>query len=306
MGITDKQKRNERNSISGTANFFLNFVFFIYTILCMAPLILVFMVSISDENTITANGFSFFPQKFSALAYQYILKDSTQVIRSYGVTIFVTVVGTLLSVLITALFSYPLSRKDFKYRGFFSFLAIIPIMFNGGLVPWYMVYSSFLNLKDTIIVLILPMLVVPFYVIIMRTFFSTGLPDSIVESAKIDGASEYRIFFSIILQLSTPMLATIALFDILAYWNDWFLALMFISKNELTPLQFLLYRVQSTLQYLISMSSQTGHGTLTLADLPNQSAKMALVVVSIGPVILAYPFFQKYFVRGLTIGAIKG
>jgi putative aldouronate transport system permease protein len=296
----------DNNRISGLTNAVFNAIFLMYTVICISPLLLVFMVSITDEKTLNTNGFSFFPQKFSSMAYQYIVSDLGQIIRSYGISIFITVAGTALSVLITALFAYPLSRKEFKYRGFFSFLVFFTMLFSGGLVPWFMVYAKFLKWSNTINVLIFPMLLTPVFVIIMKTFFSTTIPNSIVESAKMDGASDFRVFYSIILRLSTPVLATIGLFDSLNYWNDWFTSMMFITKNELTPLQFLLYRVQSSLTYLIQISSQTGQGSLTMADLPGQSARMALCVVAIGPIILAYPFFQKYFVKGLTIGAIKG
>lgn len=306
MEFTTKREKHTQNQISGVSNFLINIIFIIYVTLCISPLLLVFMVSITDENTLNAKGYSFFPEKFSSLAYKYILSDTGQIIRSYGVSLFVAIVGTLLSVLIIALFAYPLSRKDFKYRGFFSFMVFFTMLFNGGLVPFFMVYSKLLKWNNTIYVLIFPMLITPFYVIIMKTFFSTSIPDSIVESAKIDGAGDFRVFFSIILRLSTPALATIGLFDTLQYWNDWFLSLLFITDDKLVPLQFLLYRVQTSLAYLIQISAQTGQGAMTLASLPGQSARMALCVVTIGPIVLAYPFFQKYFVKGLTIGAVKG
>jgi putative aldouronate transport system permease protein len=264
------------------------------------------MVSISDEKAIAINGYSLLPQKPSLAAYQFIFNDSGQILRSYGISIFITVVGTLLSVLITAMFAYPISRKEFKYRNFFAFIVFFTMLFNGGLVPWYMVYSNLLHLKDTLWVLMMPMLLSPFYLLIMKTFFSNSLPDSVIESAKMDGAGEFKIFFSIVLRLSTPALATIGLFSTLGYWNDWFNALMFISKTQLFPLQFLLYRVQASLETLIEMSSKTGQNSLTMADLPGESTRMALCVITIGPIVLAYPFFQKYFIKGLTIGAVKG
>ncbi|RKP54508.1 carbohydrate ABC transporter permease [Cohnella endophytica] len=264
------------------------------------------MVSITNESTLSTNGYSFFPKAFSLQAYQYIFRDTQQIIRSYGVSLFITIAGTFLSVFIIALYAYVISRKGFKYRGFFSFLVFFTMLFNGGLVPTFMIYSNVLGWSDTLFILIFPLLVSPMYVIIMKTFFSSSIPDSLVEAAKIDGAGEWRIFFSIILRLSTPALATIGLFNTLHYWNDWFTALLYITDEKLIPLQFLLYRVQSTLEYLIQISSQSGQGAMTIADLPGQSARMALCIVTIGPVILAFPFFQKYFVKGLTIGAIKG
>ncbi len=275
-------------------------------VLFMLPLVLVFVVSITDENALSANGFSLFPAKLSSLAYQYILSDIGQIARSYGVSLFVTCAGTIVSVLVIALYAYAISRKDFRQRGLFSLVAFFPMLFNGGLVPWFMVYARILRWSNSIQVLIFPLLLTPIFVIIMKTYFSTSIPESIIDAARIDGAGDYRIFFAIVLRLSTPALATIALFNTLQYWNDWFIALMFITSDRIMPLQFLLYRIQTSLMYLIQISSQTGQGALTIANLPNQSARMALCVIAIGPLVIAYPFFQKYLVRGLTIGAIKG
>lgn len=284
----------------------LNLIFFIYSALCLLPLVLVFVISITDEKTIASNGYSLWPEKFSTLAYRYIFNDAEQIIRSYGISIFITVVGCFLSVLFVALYAYPISRKDFKYRNFFAFFAFFCMLFNGGLVPWYLVYTRLLGLKDNILVLIIPLLVPPFYVIIMKTFFSNSIPSSVVESAKMDGAGEFRIFFQIILKLSTPALATVGLFSMLGYWNDWFVALMFITKTRFMPLQLLLYRVEMTIQTLLDISTAANLGEMTISELPGESARMALCVVTIGPIVLAYPFFQRFFIKGLTIGAVKG
>lgn len=304
--IAKNKKYQISNSISGTSNVILNILFLFYVFLCICPIILVFMVSITSESALNKNGYSFFPEKISFLAYSYIFSDAAQIIRSYGVSLFITIFGTFLSVFITALYAYPLSRKDFKYRNAFTFFVFFTMLFNGGLVPWYMVYAKFLNLKDNLLVLILPLLLSPMHVLIVRTFFKNSIPDSIIESAKIDGAGEFRIFFSIVLRLSTPVLATIALFSTLAYWNDWYNALMFISDTKLIPLQYLLYKVQSSIEILNEIIGNSGAGLYSLDTIPSQSARMALCIVAIGPVILAYPFFQKYFVKGLTIGAVKG
>jgi putative aldouronate transport system permease protein len=305
MGFPANKKR-ELNAVSNTTNIIANLIFMIYVLLCISPLILVFMVSITDEQTINLNGFSFFPEKFSFLAYSYIFNGSSQIIKSYGISIFITVAGTFVSLLVTALYAYPISRPDLKSRNVFAFLIFFTMLFSGGLVPFYMIYSNVLHLKDTLIVLILPLLLTPFYVLIMRTFFFTSVPDSILESAKIDGAGEYRIFFSIVLYLSRPVLATIGLFNTIAYWNDWFTALLFISKTNLMPLQYLLYNIQSSIQVLTDLADKTGQGNLSITNLPGQSARMGMVIVAVGPIILAYPFLQKYFIKGLTVGAIKG
>jgi putative aldouronate transport system permease protein len=301
-----KKQASSRNLISHKANVSLNLVFLAYSVLCLLPLVLIFVISITDEKAIASNGYSLFPEKLSTLAYRYIFTDAAQIIRSYGISIFVTVTGCLLSILIISLYAYPISRKDFKYRNFFSFFAFFCMLFNGGLVPWYLVYTRLLQLKDNILVLIIPLLIPPFYVIIMKTFFANSIPASVVESAKMDGAGELRIFFSIVLRLSTPALATIGLFSMLGYWNDWFVSLMFIIKERLMPLQLLLYRVEMTIQTILDLSTQLNMGEATLSELPGESARMALCIVTIGPIVLAYPFFQRFFIKGLTIGAVKG
>lgn len=282
--------------------------FIFYAALCILPLILVLSISLSDETTVIANGYRFIPETFSVSAYEFLFKDMDQIIRSYGVSIFVTVVGTLISVALTACYAYPLSRSDLPYRGFFAFFIFFTMLFNGGLVPWYLVYVNLLDLKNTIWVLIMPMLMSPFFVLIMRTFFASSIPMSILESARVDGAGEFRTFVRIVLPLSLPVLATVALFSTLNYWNDWYLSMIFISDNKTISLQYLMYRTLLDIQYLTSnsnvasqISSQGG-----MLDLPNKTLQMAMAVVGIGPIVLAYPFFQRYFIKGLTVGAVKG
>jgi putative aldouronate transport system permease protein len=305
MSIRNKPKKDISNLMSSASNLLINIIFIIFTILCIFPLILIFMVSITDEKSVNMYGYGFIPHKLSLLAYQYIFSDATQVLRSYGVSIFVTVVGSLVSLLFIALYAYPASRKNLRYKNFFSFLVFFTMLFNGGLVPWYMVYSNLLNLKDNLLVLIIPSLVTPFYVLIMKTFFSSSVPESILESAKIDGAGEFRIFFTIVLHLSLPGLATIGLFNTMMYWNDWFISLMFISNPKIMPLQFLMYRMQMSIQYLTQISSSVSVEQ-NIANLPTETTRMAMCIIAIGPIVFAYPFFQKYFIKGLTIGAIKG
>ena len=282
--------------------------FIFYAALCILPLILVLSISLSDETTVIANGYRFIPETFSVSAYEFLFKDMDQIIRSYGVSIFVTVVGTLISVALTACYAYPLSRSDLPYRGFFAFFIFFTMLFNGGLVPWYLVYVNLLDLKNTIWVLIMPMLMSPFFVLVMRTFFASSIPMSILESARVDGAGEFRTFVRIVLPLSLPVLATVALFSTLNYWNDWYLSMIFISDNKTISLQYLMYRTLLDIQYLTSnsnvasqISSQGG-----MLDLPNKTLQMAMAVVGIGPIVLAYPFFQRYFIKGLTVGAVKG
>lgn len=288
-------------------NSILNIIFGIYTILSIAPLLLVIAVSFTDEKTIYKFGYNFIPKQFSLGAYKFVFTDVDQVLRAYGVTFFVTIVGGILSLLLISLLAYPLSRKDFKYRNALSFFVFFTILFSGGFVPWYIVCTQFLHLKDTIWALIAPYLINSWYVIIMKTFYQNTIPDSLLEAARIDGAGEFKTFFSIVLPLSVPGLATIGLFIILRYWNDWWLPLTLINDNKLFNLQFLMYQVQLDIQYLKSArTSMTLETMKEIASIPSETSRMAMCIVAIGPIIVAYPFLQKYFVKGLTIGSVKG
>lgn len=277
-----------------------------YTLLCIIPFVLVVVVSFTDEKILSLNGYSFFPAKLSIEAYKYTLSGSTKILQAYGITILTTLIGTFLGLLIISLYSYAISRKDFKYAGFFTGFAAITMLFNGGLVPWYLVCTQFLHLRDQYFALIIPYLVNAFYIIIMKTFFKGSVPDSIIESAKLDGAGEFRIFFSIISRISLPAFATVGLFLGLNYWNDWWLPMMFIENQSLVNLQFLLYRIQNNLAFLTSGIVKSADATSSLANMPAESARMAMAVLAVGPIILSYPFVQKYFVKGLTLGAVKG
>lgn len=292
--------------ISRTGNIVFNIIMIIFAILCIYPLLLVFAVSITDEKAISLYGYHLIPKKVSFYAYKYVLQDYMVIGRAYFTTILVTTVGSFISVIVMSMFAYPLSRKYFKYRNKFSFFVYFTMLFNGGLVPWYMVYARFLHLKNSYWALIIPALVSPMYVLIMRTFFTNTIPDEIVEAAKIDGAGEFYTFVKIIVPLSKPVIATVSLFNILSYWNDWYLPLLFITDEKKYTLQYLLYKVESSIQYLSNSSQNFGNVSEILSKIPSQSARMAMAIVAIGPIIFAYPFFQKYFVEGLTIGSVKG
>ena len=292
--------------INRTADIALNILMILCTIACVLPLLIVFSASITDEKAVTMYGYSLFPRNLSLEAYKYIFKDIMVILRAYGVTVLVTVVGSALSLVTIALYAYPISRKDFKYRNVFTFIVFLTMLFNGGLVPWYMVYVNVLHIDDTIMALILPYLMTPLYVLIMRTFFMTTIPDGIIEAARIDGAGEFQTFVWIVLPLAKPVLATIGLFNLLTYWNDWYAPLLFINNEKLFNLQYLMYRVDKAIIYLSNNAGSINNATQIMANLPTQTARMAMAVIAIGPIILAYPFFQKYFVEGLTIGSIKG
>jgi putative aldouronate transport system permease protein len=271
------------------------------------PLVLLIAASLTEETTLAIKGYSFIPPKLTTYAYEYIFKNTPQVLTAYGISIFVTVAGTILSVLVMSLYAYPLSRRDFKYRNFFSFYMIFTMIFNGGLVATYLIGVHVLHFKDNLFGLIFPFLMNAFWVIILRTFYQTNVPDSLLESAKIDGAGDFTTFFQIVFPLALPGIATIALFAMLQYWNDWFLASIYINSPNLAPLQYLLYQLQTSMQYLLQNSSNMGSRAAdVMSKMPSEAARMAMVVIGVGPIVFTFPFFQKYFVKGLTVGAIKG
>jgi putative aldouronate transport system permease protein len=281
-------------------------LFILISAASLYPLFLVIGISFSDEITITLKGFSLIPKKFSTAAYDFILKEGNTIFRAYFITISTTVIGTIVSTLCIALYAYPLSRKDFRLRKFFSFFVFFTMLFSGGMVPWYIVCKSILGLRNNLWALFLPYLMNAWFVMIMRTFFKTNIPDSIIESAKIDGASEYRIFFQIVLYLALPGVATIALFNTLVFWNDWWLPLMLVTDPAWYNLQYLMYRIQIDIQYLTQMASNlSGISGDILQRLPSRTAQMAMCVMTMGPIVLAYPFFQRFFVKGITIGSLK-
>ncbi|TYQ16867.1 UNVERIFIED_CONTAM: putative aldouronate transport system permease protein [Acetivibrio alkalicellulosi] len=301
------KKKYELNSISSKTNMVFNILFSIYCIACLAPLLLIFMVSITDEVSLVENGYSFFPSKISFSAYQYLFMDFEKILRAYGVTIGVCVIGTVLSVLLTMLFAYPISRKSFKYRNFFSFYIFFTMLFQGGLVPWYILYTRYLRLEDSLLALILPPLVTAFNVLVVKTYLAANLPEAILESARIDGASEFRIFFSIVIPLSVPVIATIGLFSVLAYWNDWYLCLLYIRSPKNYNIQYSMYQALRSIEFLTSSNvASLGNTSSELLKVPGETLRMAMAIIGIGPIVFAYPFFQKYFIKGLTIGAVKG
>jgi putative aldouronate transport system permease protein len=250
-------------------------------------------------------GYSFFPKKLSMDAYKYIYIHASKIMRAYGITVFVTVLGTATSLLVTALLAYPLSIKDMPRRKLYTFLVFFTILFNGGLVPLYLVYTQLISVKNTIFALILPILFVRgFYVLIMRAFFM-GIPAALMEAAHIDGAGEFRIFFKIIMPLSLPVLATVGLFICLQYWNDWYNGMIFITDSDLYSIQNYLNRILLDITFLSKTNVSSSQAEI-ISRIPKGTVRMALAVIGILPIMIAYPFFQKYFVKGLTIGAVKG
>lgn len=294
------------NSLSPFSSVILNTVFVILSLICLLPVVLVIIVSFTHGDSILSNGYSFLPSRVSLVAYESLFKDYGTVLGGYAVSIGITVVGTVLSVVLMALYAYPISRGDYPFRGAFTFYLFFTMLFNGGIVSRYLVYTQVLGIKDSYISLILPLLIIPFNVIIMRTFFQTTIHPALIESARIDGAGEIRIFVRIVLPLSLPVLATMGLFSTIHYWNDWFNALLFITSEEKYPLQYLMMRVLNDVQYLRNNVELAAQNPALMKELPNESLQMAMAVVGMGPILLVYPFFQKYFVKGLTVGAVKG
>lgn len=289
--------RRRRSLGRGAIHAFMIFV----CILCAAPLLLIISASFTDETTLVQQGFRLIPLKFSTTAYEFLLRDPQQILRAYGVSLFVTVAGATLSLLFMSLLAYALSRRDFKLRRLISFFVFFPILFNAGMVPFYITMVRTLGLKDTLFALILPPLVIPFFVLLLRTYFAS-LPRELIEAAKLDGGSEWRIFFQVVVPLSTPALATVGLFSLLFYWNDLYLSLLFINKPELYNLQYLLYKIISNIQVLQEGMAAQGTGIRP----PLQSVRMAMAVLAMGPVLFAYLFVQQYFVKGITLGGLKG
>lgn len=271
----------------------------IVCIIWVIPLLMIVSGSLTEERTLVNTGYQIIPPRFSLQAYEWLWNDPSILVNAYGVSIVVTAVGTVVGVLIMALLAYTLSRKHFKLRAVLTFIVFFTMLFNGGLVPYYINMSRVLGVKDTLWALILPHLVGPFYVLLLRTYFST-LPNDLFDAARVDGASEWRIFFQIVVPLSTPALATVALFVMLQYWNDMYQALLFIENQRLYPLQYTLYRLLVNTQMLNELTVQTG------TPVPHLSVTMAMAVTAIVPIIVAFLFVQKYFVRGITLGGIKG
>ena len=269
---------------------------------CVLPFIMLISASFTSERYIALNGYGLWPGAFSLRAYETLFKNPVDIFRAYGVTLFVTITGTLLGLTLISMTAYVISRQDLKYRNHISFFFYFTTLFNGGIISTYIFFIRYLGLKNNLAALILPLLFNVFYLLIMRSFMAS-VPTSIVESAKIDGAGELRIFVQLVLPLTTSGLAAIGLFIALDYWNDWYNAMLYISKRENYPLQYMLYNIVSTAQALSRISSIS---SVALAELPSNSLRMAMAVVATGPIILVYPFVQKYFVKGITIGAVKG
>ncbi|QJD86466.1 carbohydrate ABC transporter permease [Cohnella herbarum] len=276
----------------------------ILCILCIIPFLMVISGSLSTEKDIVDYGYTLIPKHLTLLSYKVLLLGSGRILDAYGVTVLVTAIGTVLALLVNSMGAYVLTRKALKYRNILSVYALITLLFNGGMVPWYFVCVNYLHLQDSLLALILPALGNAFNMYLVRNYM-LSVPEEIYESAKMDGAGDLKYFFRFMLPLSKPVLATVGLFTALAYWNDWFIALMLVNKQELQPLQLILRTIVSNIEFVKNSGNAMDIQRLT-AQLPSEGIKMAATVITIGPIVFLYPFVQKYFVKGIMIGAVKG
>lgn len=281
------------------------FIVLAFTIFCILPFVLVLSGSFTAEDSIIKYGYNLIPRVFDISAYRVLLMDASRIINGYKISTIVTIFGTFFSLFINALLAYPISLKRLKFRKALNIFTLITILINGGMVPWYIVCVRYLHLQDNIFALIVPYLCQGWNVFLLRSYFQS-IPEEMTESAKIDGAGEYTILFRIILPLSKPVLATVGLFIALMYWNDWWLGIMLLNRTELQPLQLILRSIQSNIQFLAASPQAAQIIQLTGGVLPAEGIKMAICVLTIGPIILIYPFVQRYFIKGIMIGAIKG
>lgn len=306
--VTSNDNMNRLNRITPTTNFLFNLLFVILALTCFLPIVFIFVISITKNEVLRTEGYKLFitAESVSLDAYTFLWGQKHIILNALVISVKVTAIGTVLGVMLTCLMGYVLSRKEHRLNGFLTMLVFIPMVFGGGLASSYVVNTQILGLRDNLWVLILPLAVSSFNVTIARTFFRTTVPDSIIESAKIDGASQWTVFFKIVLPISKPVLATIALFLAFGYWNDWYQSMLYINDSSLKSLQATLDSMQKSLEYLTKNPS----AGMTSADLkkamPEEAVRMAIAFVVAVPIACVYPFFQKYFISGLTVGAVKG
>lgn len=294
----------KKKKIRFTPGLMLVYIFVgLFAALCLYPFLLVIAGSFTSKSEATLYGYSLIPRSLTTAAYDALFANSRTIISGYRITLIVTTAGTVLSLLVNSMMGFVTSRKDLKFRKLLNFYVLFTMLFNGGMVSWYII-CGIMGVRNTIWALILPMLAGPWYIFLFRNFFFS-VPDALYESAKIDGAGDIRIFFQIYIRLATPVIATVGLFTALGYWNDWWHGLMLIENSAMWPLQMLLRTVISNLQFLQTMESSVQVQKM-LATIPSDSVRMAMVIVTTGPIMLMYPFVQRYFVKGIMVGAVKG
>lgn len=287
-----------------TFQFFVNIILIVITICSVAPFVLMISASFSSEEALSFYGYTFIPKEFDLSAYKYLFSSTRALAKAYGISILVTVVGTIMNLVMTVLIAYPLSRKDLPGRNIFAFYLFFTMLFNGGLVPSYIMWTRTFHIQNTIWALLIPNLMLNAYnVIMMRTYFTQSIPTEIIEAAKIDGAHEETILVKVILPMAKPIIATIALLVSLAYWNDWMNGLYYLTDDSLYSIQVLLTKIMRNLD-MIKQASSTGK--TVMANVPSTSVRMAIAFLGVLPILAVYPFFQKFLVKGITVGAVKG
>ena len=285
-------------------NVLLHIILLILVAVCLFPVLLTLVISLSSSESIAVNGYSLFPSSWSLDAYKYVFADPLVIGRAYGITIFNAAVGTTLGILVTSLYAYALTRQNYKLRKFFTYYMLVTMIFSGGTVASYMINTQVFRLSNTIAIMILPFLINAWNVVIMRTFINTSVPKAIIESAKIDGASEWRTFFQIVVPVSLPGIASVSFFILLAIWNDWNFPLLYITNDKLYNLQFLLQRIMKSIE-VIKNNPEYIKAAQSMSSIPTESARMALCLVALGPILVVYPFFQRYFLSGISVGSVK-
>ena len=299
-----KPKSNRWNRVNPTTNILFSIVAALIALFTLLPLILVIIISFSSEQSVLEKGYSFFPTSWSLDAYRYLWKSIDYIGHSFLLSLAVMAAGTLLSLWLISTMAYALSRSKFKLRKFYTILILIPMFFGGGLVASYVVNTQLLGLRNSVLALILPPACSSWYIFVMRTYFRNNIPSDIYDAAELDGAGALLTFFRIVIPLSGPIFVTIGLFEAFAYWNSWYYAMLYISPNnkELFPLQYVLYSIQKNVEFMTTNENISG---AVVQQLPSETFRMAVVVMIIVPILMTYPFFQKYFVKGMTVGSIK-
>lgn len=297
---------NNLNQIKKGWNIFFNILLVLLSAMCIVPVLFILVISLSSNSSIQEFGYSFIPKEWSLDAYRFLWNEKAEIFHAFFISVSVTGLGIFIGLCLTTTMGYTLSRPQYRAKKLLTWIVFIPMVFNGGMVASYVINVNFLHLSNTIWALILPLAVSSFNVIICKTFFRTTIPESIVESAKIDGASQLTIFTRIVLPISKPVLATIGIFLAFGYWNDWFLASLYITKRDLVSLQAMLNNILKNIQYLANNPSAGVSLEQYKNMMPEESARMAIAIVIVIPIACVYPFFQRYFISGLTVGAVKG
>lgn len=285
-----------------TSHIFIHIIFILLSICCVVPIFYIVAASFSDEILLKQLGYGLIPRGLSMAAYEHVFESPKAILNAYGVSISVTVIGTVVSLLFTTMLGYVMTRRDFKGSRYISFLVFFAMMFNAGMVPTYIAFVRWYHLRDTLMALILPYLIIPWHVFLMKSFLA-DTPFTLIEAARIDGAGEFRTFFQIVVPLAKPALATVGLFTAFTYWNDWYQSMMFIEDQTLISLQYYMYRIMNNISFLSQSMFAVG---VDLSALPSETTRMAMCVLAAGPMLIVFPFFQKYFVKGMTVGSVKG